>query len=220
VDWDLKEECIRNKSNEMLNVTMADEDGLYWEADAVEVIPAKRKKIKVDKESVTDLVSTVKTAISSVKTRQTNSQQQKPMEAMPPAKNTTTQDAQTVVSQVLTITQLTEQVSILQLAHNKINSKLNKLAKFIMAQSATNKSPSPSQRKAAGGLRGSPGDNPRVPSAAGNVHSSFMTGKAHNLNTNPPRNLSQAWMGRIPIQGHRKTDGDILWDTNNPIPSE
>jgi len=57
-----------------------------------------------------------------------------------------------VVSQVSTITQLTEQVSILQLAHNEINSTLNKLAEFIMAQSATNKTPSPSKCKAAGGL--------------------------------------------------------------------
>jgi len=52
-----------------------------------------------------------------------------------------------VVSQVSTITQLTEQVSILQLAHNEISSKLDKLAKFIMAQSATNKTPSPSNVK-------------------------------------------------------------------------
>jgi len=82
------------------------------------------------------------------------------MEATPLAKNTTTQDAQMVASQVSKITQLTEQVSILQLAHNKINSKLDKLAEFIMAQSATNKTPSPSKCKAASGLRGSPGDDP------------------------------------------------------------
>jgi len=61
-------------------------------------------------------------------------------------------DTQTVTSQMSTIMQLTEQVSILQLAHNEINSKLDKLAKFIMAQSANNKTPSPSKRKAAGGL--------------------------------------------------------------------
>jgi len=82
------------------------------------------------------------------------------MEATPPAKKTTTQDAQMVASQVSTVTQLTEQVSIMQLAHNKINSKLDKLAEFIMAQLATNKTPSPSKRKASGGLRGSPGNNP------------------------------------------------------------
>jgi len=63
-----------------------------------------------------------------------------------------------VVLQVSMITQLTEQVSILQLAHNKINSKLDKLSKFIMAQSATNKTPSPLKHKAATGLQGSPGD--------------------------------------------------------------
>jgi len=63
------------------------------------------------------------------------------------------------VSQVSTITQLTEQVSILQLAHNEINSKLDKLAEFIMAQSANTKTPSPSKCKAAGGLRGSPGED-------------------------------------------------------------
>jgi len=50
-------------------------------------------------------------------------------------------DAKTVDSQMSTITQLTKQVSILQLAHNKINSKLNKLTEFIMAQVAKPTSP-------------------------------------------------------------------------------
>ncbi len=156
--WDPKEECVRNKSDEMLNVAMSDEDGLYWEAEIIETLPAKRKKIKVDDESISDSVSMVKTAISSVKTKCTTSNRQNRPEVTPPTKNTTTKDAQTVVSQVSTITQLTEQVSILQLAHNEINSKLDKIAEFIMAQSANNKTPSPSKRKAAGGLRGSLGD--------------------------------------------------------------
>jgi len=155
--WDPKEECVRNKSDDMLNVAMADEDGLYWETEITENLPAKRKKIKVDDESVTDSVSTVKTAISSIKQRRTNNNRQKAPDT-PPVKNTTPKDAQTVASQASTITQLTEQVSILQLAHNEINSKLDKLAEFIMAQLATTKTPSPSKRKAAGGLRGSPGE--------------------------------------------------------------
>jgi len=120
--WDPKEECVRNKSDDMLNVAMADEDGLYWEAEAVETLPAKQKKIKVDDESVTDSVSTVKTAISSIQQRRTNRSRQQSSDATPPAKNTTSKQAQTVASQVSTITQLTEQVSILQLAHNEINS--------------------------------------------------------------------------------------------------
>jgi len=158
--WDPKEECVQNKSDEMLNVAMADEDGLYWETDLVEVLPAKRKKIKVNEESVTNSISTVKMAISSIKTSCTTSNHQKSTEATPPAKNTTAKDAQMVASQVSTITQLTKQFSILQLAHNEINSKLDKLAEYIMAQSATTKTPSPSKRKAAGGLRGSPSDDP------------------------------------------------------------
>ncbi len=84
--WDPKEECVCNKSDEMLNVAMADEDGLYWETEAVEVPQAKWKKIKVDKELVTDSVSTVKTAISSIKTRRTTRHHQPPAEATPPAK--------------------------------------------------------------------------------------------------------------------------------------
>jgi len=139
---------------------MLDKDGLYWEVEVTETLPAKRKKIKVDEESVMDSVSMVKTAISSVKTKCTTSHQQKHIDATPPTKTTTTQDAQMVVSQVSMITQLTEQVSILQLTHNEINSKLDKLAKFIMVQSATTKTPSPSKCKAAGSLQGSLGNEP------------------------------------------------------------
>jgi len=84
--WDPKEECVCNKSDEMLNVAMSDKDGLYWEVEAIETLPAKRKKIKVDKESIMDSVSTVKTAISSVKTKCTTSHQQKHTDATPPTK--------------------------------------------------------------------------------------------------------------------------------------
>jgi len=65
--WDPKEECICNKSDDMLNVAMVDEEGLYWEMDLVEILLAKQKKIKVDDESVTNSVSMVKMAISSIK---------------------------------------------------------------------------------------------------------------------------------------------------------
>jgi len=42
---------------------------LYWELEETEAMPTKRKKIKVDEESVTDLLLMVKTAISLVKTK-------------------------------------------------------------------------------------------------------------------------------------------------------
>jgi len=158
--WDPKEECVRNKSDEMLNQALSDTDGLYWEIDTADAIPTKRKKIKVDDESVTDSLSTVKTAISSVRTRRTTTASTQNAAKTSTATKANTSDTQTITSQVSTISQLTELVSILQLAHNEINSKLDKLAEFIMAQSANNKTPSPSKRKAAGGLRGSPGEAP------------------------------------------------------------
>jgi len=155
--WDPNKECMQNKSDEMLNQALSDTDGFYWEIETAEAIPTKCKKIKVDNESVTDSLSTIKTAISSIRTRRTAMTSTHNAANTSTATKANTLDTQTITSQVSTISQLTEQVSILQLAHNKINSKLNKLAKFIMAQSANNKTPSPSKRKAAGGLQGSPG---------------------------------------------------------------
>jgi len=109
----------------------------------------------VDDKSVSDSISTVKTAISSVRNRSSHTNARTNTKEEKGTKTTT--DAQTVSSQMSTITQLTEQVSILQLAHNEINSKLDKLTEFIMAQAAKPATPTPSKRKAAGSLRGSPG---------------------------------------------------------------
>jgi len=39
--WDPKEECICNKSDKMLNQAISDADKLYWEIDAVDLVPAK-----------------------------------------------------------------------------------------------------------------------------------------------------------------------------------
>ncbi len=71
-------------------------------------------------------------------------------------KMATAMDAKTVDSQMSMIMQLTEQVSILQLMYNKINSKLDKLIEF-MAQSANTATPNQSKCKAARDNCGSPG---------------------------------------------------------------
>ncbi len=144
--WDPKEECVRNKSDEMLNQALSDTDGLYWEIETAKAIPTKHKKIKVDNESVTDSLSTVKTAIRSIRTQRTAMTTTQNAAKTSTATKANTLDTQTTTSQVSTISQLTEQVSILQLAHNKINSKLDKLAKFIMAQSPTTR-PHPCQKE-------------------------------------------------------------------------
>jgi len=58
--WDPKEECIRNKSDEMLTVALSDTDGLYWEAEVQEPVTPKWKKIKVGNELVMDSILMVK----------------------------------------------------------------------------------------------------------------------------------------------------------------
>jgi len=42
--WDPKEECVQNKSDEMLNLVMSDADGLYWEVAMPNPNPPKQKK--------------------------------------------------------------------------------------------------------------------------------------------------------------------------------
>ena len=137
----------------MLTAALSDADGLYWEAK-VQDAPPKWKNIKVDDESVSDSISTVKMAISSVKTctNQTTAQ----TTTMEAKVTKTPTDAKTVDSQMSTITQLIKQVSILQLAHNETNSKLDKLTKFIMAQAVKPTTPTQSKQKAVRGLQGNP----------------------------------------------------------------
>jgi len=72
--WDPKEECVWNKSDKMLNLAILDADGLYWEVDTPDPNTPKCKKVKVDNKSVTDSMSTVQTAVSSLRTWQTSAQ--------------------------------------------------------------------------------------------------------------------------------------------------
>jgi len=154
--WDPKEECIRNKSDKMLTAALSNANSLYWEAEVQEPVTPKQKKIKVDDELVTDSILMVKMAISSIKTHQHNPSTNKGSESGVTKKMSTPTDDKTVSSQTSMITQLMEQVSILQLAHNEINSKLDKLTVFIMAQSASTTTPTQSKQKAARS-QGSPG---------------------------------------------------------------
>jgi len=84
----------------MLLVALLDSDALYWEVE-VELTVPKCKKIKVDNESISDSISMVKTAISSVKTCQP--QQNTMSRAKVSIKTASRADAKTVNSQTLTI---------------------------------------------------------------------------------------------------------------------
>jgi len=123
-------------------------------------------------------------------------------------------DTKSVDLPISTITQLTEQVSILQLVHNKINSKLNKLTKLIMAQVAKPTTPNQSKCKAAGCLWGSPGQETWHPHAASKVNGSFNPGIVHTIIENPlSTSLSQPW---IWIKDWM-TGGVIDWERNNQV---
>jgi len=62
--WDLHDECIKNASDCMLNLTNMDTDDLYWAAEVATPTP-KRKGAQADDKSLDDLVSTVKTVATS-----------------------------------------------------------------------------------------------------------------------------------------------------------
>ncbi len=69
--WDPVEECVKNTSDKMLTVTIADNDDLYWAAEKPPLDPAspKCKQVQLEEESLDDTVSTIKSGLSTKKTR-------------------------------------------------------------------------------------------------------------------------------------------------------
>jgi len=65
--WCPKDECVKNQSDLMLAAALAEEDELYWETDELKPPSPKRKRPQAEEESLDDLVSMVKTAMSAKK---------------------------------------------------------------------------------------------------------------------------------------------------------
>jgi len=67
--WDPVEECVKNTSDKMLTVALADNDDLYWAAEKPPPDPAspKRKQVQLEEESLDDTVSTIKSGLSTKK---------------------------------------------------------------------------------------------------------------------------------------------------------
>jgi len=112
--WDLCKACICNESDDIL-AAIDNCDALYWEVETVEQSPPKCKWIQVDEELIYDLVSMVKTTVSSMHSSMkkntpasTNTQAM-----MAPSKQNTTEDSQTIVFQMTTTSQLTKQMLVL-----------------------------------------------------------------------------------------------------------
>jgi len=148
--WCPNDECVKNHSDTMLAVALAEEDDLYWEMDNTKPPSPKRKWPQADKESMDDSISTVKTAMSVKKM---------PKPALKGTSSTvgrtSTQarfanDSQMVASQTTTISQLTDMVSEVQKENKMIMSRFDKLNEQIEALLTTQTSSSQPQCPAGG----------------------------------------------------------------------
>jgi len=68
--WDPAKECIKNTSNKMLTVAMADDDNLYRAAEKspLDLALPKRKWVQLEEESLDNTISMIKSIMSTKKT--------------------------------------------------------------------------------------------------------------------------------------------------------
>jgi len=159
--WDPTKECIKNMSNKMLLVAMDNEDNLYWEAEKLaeqlaaqptkqqtqNPSPPKCKHIQIEEESIDDMVLTIKSGLSTKKTRKSA------------LKNKTTagqkelddkQDSAMTASQATSILQLTKQVNEIKQMNKMFISCFDKLVEQMAALLAVNTNQPHSQCPAGG----------------------------------------------------------------------
>jgi len=131
--WCPKDQCVKNPSDLMLAAALENNDMLYWEVDTPKQPLPKCKRPQAEEESLDDSILTVKMAMSVKKN---------PKSALKGAASTTshgqtqtcfTSDSKTVTSQVTTISQLTEMVSIVQKENKTIMSHFDTLTEQIAA---------------------------------------------------------------------------------------
>jgi len=124
--WDPREECVKNASDRMIDLSSTDADDLYWVAETSTPAP-KRKRVHADEESLDDSTSTVKTAVSTkskLKSALKNSGSTETTATNTPKEN----DATTVASQNSAISQLTKQVSQIKMENKQVLNKFDRLA--------------------------------------------------------------------------------------------
>jgi len=153
--WDPVEECVKNTSDKMLGEAIADDDNLYWEAEKPAPAPTspKRKRVQVEEESLDDTVSTIKSGLSTKKTRKSAMKSTGTSDGK--QNNTNQQDAQTVNSQATSISQLTEQVNEIKQTNKTFIARFDQLAEQMAALLAATQTQPNSQRPAGGHIGGS-----------------------------------------------------------------
>jgi len=148
--WCPKDECVKNQSDEMLAVTLADNNDLYWEMDVLKPPSPKRKRPQEEEELIDDTVSTINTAMS-VKKNLKSVLKSSPSTVVRNSQQTQfASDNQTVTSQVTSISQLTDMVSAVQQENKTIMSRFDKLAEQMEALLAVQQAPNKSQSPAGG----------------------------------------------------------------------
>jgi len=118
----------------------AKDDALYWEQEDDTPKSPTWQKVQVEEESLNDLVSTIKTAVSTRKPKSVLKHQQSQPNS--PSENESTSVANTVTSHGTTLSQLTEQVSEIKQSHKMMIDHFDQLAAqmaTLIAQSASPK---------------------------------------------------------------------------------
>jgi len=109
--WDLTKECVKNTSDKMLTVAMADDDDLCWAAEklAPDLGLPKRKWVQLKEESFNNTISTIKSGMSTKKTQKFALEKSTAKDGQEATKSK--DNSQIVASQATSILQLTEQVN-------------------------------------------------------------------------------------------------------------
>jgi len=135
----------------MLTVAIAEDDDLYWEAEKPPPEPAspKRKRVQLEEESLDDTVSTIKSGLSTKKTRKSALKEKG-------TKNTEQiKDSPTITSQATSISQLTEQVNEIKQTNLTFLACFDQLAEQMAALLAASQNSSNPQQPAGGHTSGS-----------------------------------------------------------------
>jgi len=129
--WCPKDKCVKNQSDLMLAVAMVDDDDLYWEMDITKPPSLKCKCPQAEEESLDDSVPTINTAMSEKKAPKSTLKDSTPKTGRTSIQTRFTTDNQTVTSQVTTISQLTDLVSVVQQENKMIMTRFDKLNEQI-----------------------------------------------------------------------------------------
>jgi len=117
--WDPQDECVKNASDRMIDLSNTDTDDLYWVTETPAPTP-KRKRVQADEESLDDLTSMVKMAITTKLKALKSVLKNTSATDTPNSTHQKESDATTIASRTSAISQLTEQVSQIKMENKQL----------------------------------------------------------------------------------------------------